>query len=82
VDTGEQWERVDDLEEVMPADEGDGTATVKLRTEAATAKKVAERGPTRRPMTPGPSGRRPGAADTDEDRGSALTSRTRKGEEE
>jgi Mn-containing catalase len=28
--TGEQWERVDDLEQVMPADEGDGSASVKL----------------------------------------------------
>jgi Mn-containing catalase len=42
--TGEQWDRVDDLEQVMPADDGDGTASVKLsRTEAAVAKKVADR---------------------------------------
>ena len=42
--SGEQWERVDDLEEVMPADGGDGTASVKLsRPEAAAAKKAADR---------------------------------------
>jgi Mn-containing catalase len=41
---GEQWERVDDLEQVMPADEGDGTASVKLtRNEAAAAKKASDR---------------------------------------
>ena len=41
---GEQWERVDDLEEVMPADEGDGTASVKLsRAEATAAKKASDR---------------------------------------
>ncbi|MDP3495338.1 MAG: manganese catalase family protein [Hyphomonadaceae bacterium] len=28
--TGEQWERIDDLEETMPIDDGDGTASVKL----------------------------------------------------
>jgi Mn-containing catalase len=42
--TGEQWERIDDLEEVMPSDEGDGTATVKLtKAEATAAKKMADR---------------------------------------
>jgi Mn-containing catalase len=41
---GEQWERVDDLEQVMPADEGDGLATVKLtKAEAAVVKKSALR---------------------------------------
>ena len=41
---GDQWERVDDLHEVMPADEGDGTASVKLnRNEAAAAKKASDR---------------------------------------
>jgi len=41
---GEQWQRVDDLEEVMPAGGGDGTASVKLsRAETTAAKKVAER---------------------------------------
>lgn len=28
--SGEEWDRVDDLEQVMPADDGDGTATVKM----------------------------------------------------
>jgi manganese catalase len=74
--TGEQWERVDDLEEVMPADDGDGTATVKLsRSEAATAKKAAERlasDPTANPTTGADLGAGPGAGKTtDEDMGSA-----------
>jgi len=38
------FEKIDDLEEVMPADGGDGTATVKLsRAEATVAKKMMER---------------------------------------
>lgn len=42
--TGEQWERVDDLEQVMPADGGDGLATVKLsKADAAVVKKLAAR---------------------------------------
>ena len=42
--TGAQWERIDDLEEVMPADDGDGAATVKLsRSETAMAGKATER---------------------------------------
>jgi Mn-containing catalase len=74
--TGEQWERIDDLEEVMPAGEGDGTATVKLsRTEAATAKKVAERlqsDPAGNPTTGADLGAGPGAGKTTgEDMGSA-----------
>jgi len=37
--SGEQWDRYDDLEQVMPFDEGDGTASVKLakKDEAAAA---------------------------------------------
>jgi len=74
--TGEQWERIDDLEEVMPLDDGDGTATVKLsRTEAATAKKVAERlqsDPAGNPTTGADLGAGPGAGKTTgEDMGSA-----------
>jgi Mn-containing catalase len=74
--TGEQWERIDDLEEVMPAGEGDGTATVKLsRTETATAKKVAERlqsDPAGNPTTGADLGAGPGAGKTTgEDMGSA-----------
>ena len=42
--SGDQWERVDDLEQVMPVDDGDGMATVKLtKAEAAVVKKVAAR---------------------------------------
>jgi Mn-containing catalase len=38
------FEKVDDLEQVMPADGGDGTATVKLsRAETTVAKKMMER---------------------------------------
>jgi Mn-containing catalase len=38
------FEKIDDLEEVMPADGGDGTATVKLsRAEATVAKRMMER---------------------------------------
>jgi len=38
------FEKIDDLEEVMPADGGEGTATVKLtRAESTAAKRVAER---------------------------------------
>ena len=28
--SGDEWDRIDDLDQVMPADDGDGTATVKL----------------------------------------------------
>ena len=42
--TGEQWSRVDDLEEVMPADDGDGTASVSLGSEdQAVADKLSVR---------------------------------------
>ncbi len=41
---GEQWTRVDDLDEVMPADDGDGVPTVKLtRAESTAATKLAAR---------------------------------------
>lgn len=35
--SGDQWERVDDLDEVMPAGEGDGSASVKLKRAEQTA---------------------------------------------
>ena len=42
--TGEQWERIDDIESVMPADKGDGLATVRLsKTEAKTVAALARR---------------------------------------
>ena len=65
---GEQWERVDNLEEVMPADDGDGTASVKLtRNEAAAAKKVSDRlvsDPTSDAETGADLGAGPGAGKT------------------
>ena len=42
--TGEQWDRIDDLEQVMPADDGDGTASVGLdKKTQAVVDKLAER---------------------------------------
>ena len=42
--SGEQWQRVDDLEQVMPAGEGDGVPTVKLsKAEQAVSGKLAQR---------------------------------------
>jgi Mn-containing catalase len=65
---GEQWERVDNLEEVMPADDGDGTASVKLnRAEATAAKTASERlvsDPTSDAETGADLGAGPGAGKT------------------
>lgn len=75
---GEQWERVDDLEEVMPADDGDGTASVKLtRNETAAAKKATDRlasDPTSDAETGADLGAGPGAGKTTggEDYGTAA----------
>jgi Mn-containing catalase len=42
--TGEQWDRVDDLTQVMPIDGGDGLATVEMdKTDAATVAALAAR---------------------------------------
>lgn len=42
--TGDQWSRIDDLEQIMPADDGNGTASVKLRSnDQAVAEKLAVR---------------------------------------
>lgn len=42
--SGDQWDRVDDLERVMPADDGDGTASVKLDAkDMKVAEKMAKR---------------------------------------
>jgi Mn-containing catalase len=76
--TGEQWTKVDDLEEVMPADKGDGFAAVKLtRAESAVASKVAARlksDPTIDPETGADLGAGPGAGKiTGEDMGTATT---------
>jgi Mn-containing catalase len=76
--TGDQWERIDDLEEVMPADDGDGTATVKLsKNEAAVAKTAAERlqsDPAADPQTGADLGAGPGAGriTRGEDKGTAA----------
>jgi len=75
--TGPQWRRVDDLNDVMPADKGDGQASVKLtRAEQGTAKKAAERlqsDPSEDPQTGADLGAGPGAGKVTggEDMGSA-----------
>ncbi|RWB69521.1 MAG: manganese catalase family protein [Mesorhizobium sp.] len=66
--SGDEWDRVDDLEEVMPADDGDGTATVKLA--AKDMKVVAKMGertlsdPSADPTTGADLGAGPGAGRT------------------
>lgn len=66
--SGDQWDRVDDLEQVMPVDGGDGTATVKLATEdkkvaAAMAKRTMS-DPSADPTTGADLGAGPGAGRT------------------
>ncbi|MFO1081362.1 MAG: manganese catalase family protein [Reyranellaceae bacterium] len=62
---GEQWERVDDLAKVMPADGGEGMATVKLsRAETGAAKTLQRRtlsDPANDPTTGADLGAGPGA---------------------
>jgi Mn-containing catalase len=42
--SGDQWERIDDLEETMPIDDGDGTASVGLSSnDQKVAKQLAAR---------------------------------------
>jgi Mn-containing catalase len=71
------FEKIDDLEEMMPVDDGDGTATVKLtRAEAAATKRVAERtasNPENDAQTGAELGAGPGAGKIsgDEDMGTA-----------
>jgi len=55
--SGDEWDRVDDLEQVMPVDDGDGTATVKL---PAKDKRVASK-MTKRTMSDPPSNPTTGA---------------------
>jgi Mn-containing catalase len=74
--SGEQWQRVDDLDAVMPMDDGDGTASVKLDKDAAIiAKALAARTqslPTIDPPTGADLGAGPGAGlITGEDKGGA-----------
>ncbi|MFV1920758.1 manganese catalase family protein [Sphingomonas sp. MJ1 (PH-R8)] len=65
---GDEWDRVDDLQQVMPADEGDGTATVKLPAkDQKVAAKMVERtasDPTADPTTGADLGAGPGAGRT------------------
>jgi Mn-containing catalase len=73
---GEQWERIDDLEQTMPIDSGDGTATVALaKTDKAVADKLSKRtasDPTSNPETGFDLGAGPGAGlVTGEDLGGA-----------
>jgi Mn-containing catalase len=74
--TGEQWQRVDDLEQVMPAGGGDGRASVKLsRREKTVAQKANERLQSdleSNPTTGADLGAGPGAGKTtEEDMGAA-----------
>ena len=75
--SGDQWERVDDLEQVMPADDGDGTASVMLDadTQAVVAKLAARTlsDPSSDPETGVDLGAGPGAGlITGEDLGGAV----------
>ena len=74
--SGEQWERIDDLEEAMPMDDGDGLAVVVLDKDTkAVAEKLARRtasNPSIDPSTGVDLGAGPGAGlITGEDKGGA-----------
>lgn len=76
--SGEEWDRVDDLDMVMPADGGDGTATVELTEEdEKVAGAMAARtfsNPSSDPTTGADLGAGPGAGRTKKgDRGGAAT---------
>lgn len=66
--SGEEWERVDDLAEVMPVDDGDGTASVKLPAkDKKLLGQMAERttsDPSSNPTTGADLGAGPGAGRT------------------
>lgn len=66
--SGDQWERIDDLEETMPIDGGDGSASVKLSSDdAAALQQLAARGmsdPSLDPTTGADLGAGPGAGKT------------------
>jgi Mn-containing catalase len=66
--SGDEWDRVDNLDEVMPVDDGDGTASVKLGTkDRKLAAKMAERtmsDPSSDPTTGADLGAGPGAGRT------------------
>ncbi|MDT9599298.1 manganese catalase family protein [Sphingosinicella rhizophila] len=74
---GDQWERIDDLEETMPIDAGDGTATVGLpKADLKLLEKLATRtksDPASNPTTGVDLGAGPGAGKTtDRDHGGAA----------
>jgi Mn-containing catalase len=78
---GDQWERIDDLDETMPIDDGDGTATIGLaKTDAALLEKLALRtksDPSINPTTGVDLGAGPGAGKTtDADFGGATDIQT------
>lgn len=66
--SGEEWDRVDDLDEVMPVDEGDGTAAVTLdakdRKVAAKMMDRTKSDPSSNPTTGADLGAGPGAGRT------------------
>lgn len=68
--SGEQWERIDDLEQTMPIDGGDGLATVKMdKKDLATAEALAARtmsDPSTDPVTGADLGAGSGAGRTSE----------------
>lgn len=68
--TGEQWDRIDDLAQVMPIDGGDGLATVEMdKTDAATVAALAARtmsNPAADSITGADLGAGPGAGRTSE----------------
>jgi len=68
--SGDQWERIDDLAETMPIDGGDGVATVKMdKSDVQTAAALAARtmsNPSSNPITGADLGAGPGAGRTSE----------------
>ena len=74
--SGDQWDRIDDLEQVMPVDGGDGTASVRLSADelkiATTMASRTKSDPASDPMTGADLGAGPGAGRvTDGDQGGA-----------
>ncbi len=75
--TGEQWDRIDDIEAAIPVDGGDGLATVKLgKDDKAVSAALAKRtmsDPAANPTTGADLGAGPGAGRmSDEDMGGAA----------
>ena len=79
--SGDEWDRIDNLEEVMPVDDGDGMATVKLASkDKKVAASMAERtmsNPSFDPTTGADLGAGPGAGRTKSgDKGGAPDAKT------